>query len=385
MPSIAVAYLIAAAGSAGSVEGPRLLPEGRVRFELSAPMAQGVSLRLDSLGIVPMIRDEAGSWQLEVGPLMPDIYTYTFIVDRKVVGDERNPLRKPAHDGGYESILVVPSTTDVPWQSPTRGLGDLYVTRFHSSLYQETREALVYLPRTVSKSHRAKLPMLILLHGVREDQYAWSTAGRAPQILQNLMDEGKAQPMVIVMPLGYGFSDSHRRVGELFSMSPRRQKETMDSLAEHILEELVPHVESHFPVSQTRAIAGLSMGGAQALYLGMKHPRQFSHVGSFGGAFMMYGADSSLWFGDNSEREVPEIMIRCGESDFVMTANNVVRKWLDERGIAHVSSNTPGGHEWRVWNRDLANFLPTLFRTERRSASLKQRGATPALRLSRTD
>lgn len=363
--SLAMACLIGVAGRTQGGESPERLPDGKVLFELAAPNAQRVSLRLDSIGIVPMIRDEAGSWQLEVGPLAPDIYTYAFIVDRKVVGDERNPLRKPVHDGGYESILNVPSTTPALWQSPTRGLGDLHVTRFHSTRYGESREALVYLPRTVKKSHREKLPVLILLHGVREDQYAWSTAGRAPQILQNLIDEGKARPMAIVMPLGYGFADSQRRVGELFSMPPLIQKETMDSLGDHLLNELVPHVESHFPVSQTRAIAGLSMGGAQALYLGMKHQPQFSHVGSFGGAFMMYGADSSLWFGDNSEREVPEIMIRCGESDFVKTANNVVRKWLDERRIAHDSSNTPGGHEWRVWNRDLAVFLPTLFRTEK--------------------
>jgi enterochelin esterase family protein len=352
--------------SAG-VRSPEVSRDRRVTFRFQAPNAKQVTLALEGSRPAPMTRDEKGVWSVTTEPLEPDYYTYSFYVDGVNHSDPSNPLAIPRVAGGFENLVHVRGDTALLWERDQAPAGTLHRHLYFSKTAGEHREFLVYTPPGYDPSARRSYPVLFLLHGVTEDHHAWIIAGRADAILDNLIAQRKAKPMLVVFPLGYGFNNPAERVFDLFRIGAD-QKKMMGDFAITVLDEILPLVEKEYRASKSRAdraIAGLSMGGAQATYIGLNHPDRFGWIGAFSSAYVMYGADRGRFFPkiDGASRPEPRLLwIACGREDFLYGANRQFREWLKTKGVAFTPVDTPGAHTWRVWRRNLTEFLPLLFR-----------------------
>lgn len=169
--------------------------------------------------------------------------------------------------------------------------------------------------------------------------------------------------MLVVMPEGYGFPDVADRMADQFDLA--KQRSIMDSMGQILINEIVPQVERSYRVIRSlkaRAIAGCSMGGAQSLYFGLHHPEIFGTVASFSGAFIMYSGGTAKWFPEVLHIPNQKLLLACGTEDFLLGSNRVTTKWLETHGAKPEVRETPGGHTWQVWRRELAHLAPSLFR-----------------------
>jgi enterochelin esterase family protein len=349
-----------------AVRSPEVDADGRVTFRFRAPGAKEVAVFREGEPKLAMTRDDHGVWSATTDKLPPDFYTYTFVVDGVVLADPSNPLCKPIVSGGNESLVHVPGRASLPWEVNDVPHGTLHRHVHNSKVIGEAREFLVYTPPGYDAADPRRYPVLYLLHGVMDDATAWTTAGRADVILDNLVAQRKAKPMVVVMPLGYGFTNVPDRVGEQFG-GPSVQKKFLDAMSGYVLGELIPAVEGSYRVApdrDSRAIAGLSMGGAQALYIGLNHPDRFAWIGSFSGALTMYGGPYAKWFPGVVAESRPEVRLlwtSCGSADFLLGANRKFIDWLKSNGVRCTLTETPGAHAWPVWRRNLCDFASQLF------------------------
>ena len=170
--------------------------------------------------------------------------------------------------------------------------------------------------------------------------------GRANIILDNLIAQGKAKPMLVVMPLGYGAPEIVSHGFGAFSLTELRDR-NFSRFTEALLTEVIPQVESGYSVDKdrnSRAVAGLSMGGAESLLTGLNHLDQFAWVGAF------------------SSGGLPLLWIACGTDDGLIKINRQFREWLKTKGVNHTDIETPGAHTWMVWRRNLTDLAPLLFR-----------------------
>lgn len=349
-----------------SARSPEVAPDGRVTFRFHAPNAQKVSAVREGAKRLPMTKDERGTWNAVTDPLPPDIYTYQFVVDGIILADPSNPLVKAVVNGGHESLVHVPGPQSLPWERRDVPHGVIHRHVLHSALYGEDREFRVYTPPGYDARDGKSYPVLYLLHGVMEDETAWVTAGRADVILDNLIADRRAVRMIVVMPLGYGFANVPERVAEQFG-GPTAQRRFMEALTRHLLGELTPEVERCYHVSpgrEARAIAGVSMGGAQALVIGLNHPDRFAWVGSFSGAIVMLAEPFATWFAEPAKAGPrPRLVwLSCGRDDFLLGFNRQFGRWLRGRRVAFVASEPAGAHAWPVWRRNLVEFATRLFR-----------------------
>jgi enterochelin esterase family protein len=314
----------------------------------------------------PMARDEQGVWQLTTAPLAPDLYAYSFVVDGVPAGDPSCAGSKPILTGGHESLVEVPAATPQPWDPGETPHGALHRRLFASKVFGETREFWVYTPPGYDPRAARAYPTLYLLHGVMEDARAWTTSGRADLILDTLIARKQAVPMVVVFPLGYGFPDAPANAARLF-MGAQRQPAIMDAFGRCLFDEILPRVEARYRVRRdraSRALAGASMGGAQALYLGLSHPDCFGALGSFSGAFVMLGDRMDSLFTDPGPARAPSVWMACGTGDFLLGPNRACAAWLRAKHLPVTAIETPGDHTWMVWRRDLLAFAPRLFKGE---------------------
>ncbi|HZU53148.1 MAG TPA: alpha/beta hydrolase-fold protein, partial [Holophagaceae bacterium] len=346
-----------------ALRSPEVLADGRVTFRCDAPRAVRVSLNLEGAPPAPMARDEQGLWRITTAPLAPDVYAYTFLVDGVTTEDPSCAEDKPILTGGHESLVEVPGSAPQPWELDEAPHGALHRHLFMSKVFGETREVWVYTPPGYDAASARTYPTLYLLHGVMEDARAWTTAGRANLILDTLIARKQAMPMVAVFPLGYGFPDARDNAPKLF-MGVHGQRGFMDAFGRCLFDEIMPLVEGAYRVRAdraSRALAGASMGGAQALYLGLSHPGRFSRIGSFSGAFVMLGDRLDGLFLDLDPGRAPSLWMACGTGDFLLAANRGCAAWLASKHLPVTAVETPGGHSWRVWRRNLIAFAPTLF------------------------
>jgi enterochelin esterase family protein len=350
-----------------AVRSPQVQVDGRVTFRFHAPNAKEVLLAREGAKRLPMVKDGQGTWSVTTEALAPDFYSYRFVVDGLPLADPANSLCVPIVTGGHDSIVHVPGPLSLTWEVNDVPHGALHRHFYKSKAVGEVRDYWVYTPPCYDPGAQRKYPVLYLLHGVMEDASAWMSVGRANVILDNLIARGKAEPMLIVCPLGYGFPNVPDRVGELFQAGTRQQK-LMDDLATSLLDEVVAQVERNYRVTanpRARAIAGVSMGGAQALYIGINHQDSFSWIGSFSGAIVMYGGRYGTFFpGLGGQAKAPPrlLWLSCGSDDFLLEANRRFRDWLKANKVTCKSLETPGAHAWPVWRRNLAEFAPLLFR-----------------------
>jgi enterochelin esterase-like enzyme len=209
-------------------------------------------------------------------------------------------------------------------------------------------------------------PVLYLLHGFSDDASGWTAVGYANVILDNLIAAGKAKPMIVVMPLGYGTIEFLHRGDSAWNDAELRDR-NYAKFSEALLTEVMPGVEGEYRIAKardSRAIAGLSMGGKESLLTGLNHLDKFSWIGAFSSA----GHPEEDFEKDfpgldaKANQQIKLLWIACGTDDHLITPNRELRIWLKSKGIRHMDIETPGEHTWMVWRRNLIEFTQLLFR-----------------------
>jgi enterochelin esterase-like enzyme len=340
---------------------PEVHGDGTVTFTCVAPNAQDVKIQIEGQASpVNMTRGGSGAWTYTSGIMAPEIYNYSFIVDGVVATDPANVEHKASllYQG---SLLDVPGRAGpMPWDRTNVPHGLVTHTYYHSQVVGDDRDYFVYTPPGYDAKGKQKYPVLYLLHGFSDGTDGWIEMGKANFILDNLISQGKVKPMIIVIPLGYGDpsvlkSGSSRRFPGL-SPNDTRFKDAL-------LREVMPAIERRYRVKtgpKNTAIAGLSMGGRQAVYVGVSQPEKFDYVIGLSSAPMPLSDPTagSQW---KAKREL--LWIACGEDDpLVGGANRDLQAWLKAQGIPATIVWTPGMHTWMVWRENLVAFAPLLFR-----------------------
>jgi enterochelin esterase-like enzyme len=346
-----------------AVRSPEVLSDHRVTFRLRAPNAKEVFLAREGAPRQPMQKDEQGVWSLTTEPLEPDLYGYSFVADGVTLFDPSNPAIKP-NLLYISSAVHVPGPASLPWEINDVPHGTVHQHFYKSGVVGDEREFYVYTPPGYDPSAGKRYPVLYLLHGFSDEANAWTAVGRAHVILDNLIARGKAKPMLIVMPLGYGAPEIVARNGPPLR-DPNLWQRNMDKFRDALLTEVIPQVEKAYRVSRdrnARAIAGLSMGGSESLLVGLNALNQFAWVGAFSSGGLSEEFDTVFPALDTkANSQLHLLWIACGTEDRLIDTSRKLRDWLNSKGVRHTGIETPGAHTWMVWRRNLADFAPLLF------------------------
>ncbi len=356
---------VALAKEAEHIVSPEVQADGRVTFRFADPNALKVELSIEGQAApTPMQKDESGIWSATVGPLPPDFYGYNFKADGVDLVDPSNTTLKP-NLLNLSNEVHIPDPS-LPWEVADVPHGQIHQHFYRSKIAGEDRDYYVYTPPKYDPKKKTEYPVLYLLHGFSDDASGWTAVGRANVILDNLISQGKAKPMLVVMTLGYGDLEVVRRGWDSWSDKELAWR-NLSRYTDILLGEVIPQVESEYRVKkdrESRAIAGLSMGGAESLLSGLNHPDQFAWVGAFssGGidnrdfATEFPGVDVSI------NKKLKLLWIACGTEDHLIKINRQFKSWLKDKGVQFTDIETPGLHTWMVWRRNLSTLVPLLFR-----------------------
>ena len=347
------------------IVSPEVQPDHRVTFRFRAPNVKEVAVQIEGAAKpLPMQKDDQGVWSVTTDPLAPDYYGYSFITDGVGLLDPSNYRTKP--NFLYRaSELYVPGPASLTWEISEVPHGEIHHHFYKSGVVGDDRGYFVYTPPGYDPRGKQTYPVLYLLHGYSDNAEAWTAVGRANIILDNLIAQGKAKPMLMVMPLGYG----EPKILEPNSGAFRDRAITdrnFDKFREALLTEVIPRVESQYLVKKdrdSRAIAGLSMGGSESLLTGLNTLDKFSWVGAFSSGGFTPEFDKEFPALDaKSNQQIHLLWIACGTDDRLIEINRNFRTWLAAKGVKHADIETPGMHTWMVWRRNLTEFAPLLFR-----------------------
>jgi enterochelin esterase family protein len=346
------------------LQSPEVHADRTVTFRFRAPNAKEVLLAREGAAPVAMQRDEQGVWSLTTAALEPDLYGYTFVADGVTLLDPSNHAQKP--NLIWPSNLVhVPGPASLPWEIADVPRGALHRHFYRSGVVGDHRDYYVYTPPGYDSGATTRYPVLYLLHGFSDEANGWTAVGRAHVILDNLIAQGQAKPMLVVMPLGYGAPEIVR-AGFGGFRDPGLRQRNFDRFRDALLTEVIPQVEKAYRVSgdrTSRAIAGLSMGGAESLYTGLNALDRFAWVGAFSSGGLRDEFDADFPGLDAKANEKLKLLyIACGTEDRLIDVNRKVRAWLTSKGVKHEAVEVPGAHTWMVWRRNLADFAPMLFK-----------------------
>ncbi len=327
-----------------------------VTFNLRAPNALKVEVGIEGAKPIPATKDDKGIWSVTSEPLRPDIYGYSFRIDGVSTIDPLNGDMK-TNALNPSNMFLIPGDKPEPWELTAIPHGTVHHHFFASKVAGENRDFYVYTPPAYDPAKR--YPLLVLLHGYSDLADGWTTVGKANLIFDNLIASGK-KPFVAVMPLGYGFSVKDLKAGTV--RAGGNFVRNTEGFEKSLLEEVLPMAEKQYKVSDKpaeRAIAGLSMGGAETLYVGLRHLNQFAWIGAMSSAPMLFGkaeeAFPALTEKDNARIKL--LWIACGKSDGLLAANQQFVAWLKTKDIANKYVETEGAHTWLVWRRNLTDFL----------------------------
>ena len=355
------------------VNSPEVHSDRTVTFRFRDPNAKEVLLSRAGSQRAPMQKDEEGVWTLTTDPLEPDFYSYSFVADGVGLIDPSNPGLTP-NLLNTTSMVHVPGPQSLPWEINDVPRGEVHRHFYRSAIVGDDRDYYVYTPPGYDPGGKKLYPVLYLLHGFSDDASGWTAVGRANVIFDNLIAQGKAKPMLIVMPLGYGAPEIVTRGGPTLR-DPSLRTRNYDKFRDALFSEVIPQVEKGYRVAKdrnARAIAGLSMGGAESLYIGLNALDRFGWVASFsaGGAAEDFTATYPA-LNSSTASQLHLLWIACGTDDRLITPNRQFREWLTSKDIKHTDVETPGAHTWMVWRRNLAAFAPLLFQEKRRTGSEK--------------
>jgi enterochelin esterase-like enzyme len=395
-PASAPASQAATAGGRGGgpVKSPEIGADNRVTFRFRGPNAKEVGVQVSGKRL-PMQKDEAGVWSVTTDPLTPDIYTYSLVVDGATMNDPANRQVQTSF-GSFSSMFMMPGPQ--PWL-PQAGVARGAITRhaFHSAVANDDRDFFVYTPAGYD-AHRAQpYPVLFLLHGLGDDAERWMNGGGgAHNILDNLIAQNKAVPMVMVTTLGYGTS-----TGPAGGRGP----ENILGYEKILLSEVMPMVDKAYNVSRNReqrAIAGLSMGGAESLYVGLRNLDKFAWIGAYSSAQLLWpgvamqpappappaptpapadaagrggrggGAPQLIEVSSlekvfpnldaKANKQIKMLWIVCGTADGLIVQNRQFKDWLKSKGVDFTEQEVPDmAHVWPLWRQNLSDMAPRLF------------------------
>ena len=339
-----------------SIKSPEINSQGHVTFRLLAPNARQVGLQAQFLQAPrPMTKDSKGIWHVTVGPVEPDIYEYTFLVDGLQVVDPSNSWLKVWLQNA-RNLVEIPGDKPMFYEAQQVPHGTVHIHKYQSKSLDITRQLYVYTPPGYETNREIRYPVLYLFHGFGDPVDAWIGIGRANFIMDNLIAMNKARPFMIVMP--YGHTPSSPPV--------MRSIGRYEAFEKDLTEDVIPYIQKCYRVStqqKDRAVAGLSMGGGQSLTIGLGNLELFGWVGAF---------SSAIPEGQNLEKLLAEpetindklelLWIGCGKKDFLFEANQKFLERLKTDKIKHISHITEGAHEWRIWRNYLNELSPLLFK-----------------------
>jgi enterochelin esterase-like enzyme len=343
---------------------PKVHSDKTVTFRFRAPNAKNVDLALEGAEPQAMQKDDQGIWSLTTSPLAPDYYGYSFVADGVRLMDPSNHLLKP-NLLATASALHVPGPLSLPWEVNDVPHGEIHHHFYKSAVAQDDRDYYVYTPPNYDPAATKTYPVLYLLHGYSDDASGWTAVGHANVILDNLIAQGKAKSMIVVMPLGYGAMEFLRQEWDAWSHIELRDR-NFKQFTETLLTEIMPRVESEYRITKdrnSRAIAGLSMGGSESLLTGLNNLDKFSWIGAFSSGGIPEDFQKDFPSLDAKANQPLHLLwIACGTGDHLITVNRNLREWLTTRGVKHADIETPGMHTWMVWRRNLVEFAQLILR-----------------------
>ncbi len=368
LPLLLLAALIPGlAQQPARIVSPEVSTDLRVTFRFRDPNAKEVVVALEGREKpLAMQKDDQGVWSVTTEPLEPDYYGYSFVADGVTLIDPSNHLMKP-NLLFTQSMVHVPGSAALPWEVNDVPHGEVRHHFFKSTVVGDYRDFYVYTPPDYNPRSRKRYPVLYLLHGYSDDASAWTAVGQANVIFDTLIARGKVKPMLVVMPLGYGDREMLARGFGAFRDADLRQR-NFNRFRDSLLNEVMPAVEHAYHVSkkrQDRAIAGLSMGGAESLFVGLNNLDHFAWVGAFSSGGLSDDFNKDFPGLDSSANaKLRALWISCGKEDRLIEFNRKLRDWLKSKGVQFTPIETPGMHTWMVWRRNLAEFAQLLFQSK---------------------
>ena len=401
-------------GGAAPVRSPEIAQDGKVTFRLPAPNAASVAVRNATGGFadwpggneVAMSKGDDGVWSVTAGPLKPEFYTYFFVVDGVRTMDPGNPVHT-RNGTNYFNVLRIPGDLTNDYAVNDVPHGTVAQVWYPSPMLKMTRRVYVYTPPGY-ETGKSGYPVFYLLHGGGGDEGDWTNLGRAPQILDNLIAQGKAKPMIVVMTNENLNQFASPEVG----VAPRpfapvpgvaqpnnpMQGQAMLTFPKSIVTDLVPFVDEAFrrlPQRENRAIAGLPMGGGMTLLAAFNNLDQFAWVATFSAglppmpgvgvpispplpnAASLRGpdvnntidrqklADLLPQLNASANARLRLFYVAIGVEDGLITAHNAFKELLKEKGVnAHITETHGYGHEWAFWRIALHDLAPRLFQPQ---------------------
>ena len=349
--------------------GPRVVSpdfQGEtITFNFRADYATQVKLQgswMTNYAGIDMKRGEGNVWSVTVPTPAPEIYTYSFIVDGVSVNDPQNVMVQ--RDGNrYLSMLLVDGEFTENYK-PTDKRGTVSNPWYDSKILGINRRLTVYTPYGYEANTKTKYPVLYLLHGAGGDEEAWSSMGRAAQILDNLIEKGLAKPMIVVMPNGNPNQQAAQTMGLPTAQLNYRDPSMANAYVESLVEEIVPFIEKNYRVVANRthrAIAGLSMGGGHTIAAANLYPGKFDYICPLSmGAQRTPELDTALQGLKKAGYKL--YWLACGNTDFLYENANSLDAALTANGLEHTYFVSEGGHTWANWRYYLNTFAPLLFK-----------------------
>lgn len=338
-------------------EYPKIHPDRRVTFRVKAPEAKKVAVAaraadsgMNSNKPYEMTRGENGVWEVTTDPVRPGFHYYELIIDGTKVND-------PASES-YFGWAQFTSGLDVPdpaldfYDAKDVPHGDVRIKFYHSKVTGKMRRAYVYTPPGYDNATSTRYPVLYLQHGSGENETSWTWQGKANLIMDNLIAAGKAKPMIVVMEQGYGVKAG---------TTPAQGARGNEAFEEVVINDLIPTIDASYRTKKdrnNRAIAGLSMGGGQAMRIGLGNLEKFASIASLSGAVRDASVTEQI---AKAGKRIDLLWIGCGTEDRLFAAAKQLHESLEKAGVKHVWFDGPGSHEWQVWRKHLHDLAPRLF------------------------
>ena len=380
-----IALTLAAQGPPPPVRSPEVHEDRTVTFRLRAPQATAVELVgevLQGKGPQLMTKGSDGVWSTTIGPLPPEIWIYNFRIEGVDLPDPSNISLMPRAAGAasVSSFVEIPGDGPAFYDARPVPHGEVRMVLYESEAMGVDRYLWVYTPPNYDQSN-ARYPVYYLLHGNGETQSGWVMNGRANIILDNLIADGKAQPMVMVMPHGHPVQSAS--VGPL-AVVPQAGEPSIFNFtlfSKDLLEQIIPTVKKNFRVyadADHRAIGGLSMGAFQSISIGLSHPELFHYVLAYSGGFGSLGLASAkgeietespwkelLANPAETKKWLHLLFLGCGQQETgMLDPGRKLVKILQEKGIHARWADYLGGHVFSVWRHDLNESVPMLFQKQ---------------------
>ena len=345
---------------------PEVSSEHQITFRIYAPKAEVVKLTSTDIlenvkGGAPLTKGTNGVWEVTIGPINPGAYRYEFNLDGVPVIDHKNPAISGSLNHVW-SLVIVPGSDFMDTKQVPHGA--VAAVTYYSTSLKCFRRLHVYTPPGY-EAGKGKFPVFYLLHGSGDCDEAWTSVGRAGFILDNLIASGKAKPMMVVMPAGHT---------ELFRSEKPRSESDVFSI--DFVNDIMPLVEKNYRVYTDRAhraIAGLSMGGAQTLDIGIPHLDKFAYLGIFSSGVLegMRGPAPKPTFEERNNQTLTDAQLKkglklvwfaTGKDDFLVQRSRATVEMLKRYGFAVIYQETNGAHTWINWRNYLNEFAPQLFK-----------------------